>query len=359
MGHAYRAVQWNPEKRRYDLALALGVALYLASFVGLGAVLQPEATAETQLIRALGTAAFLLLHVVLALGPLARLDPRWLPLLYNRRHLGVTVCALACLHGCFALVQFHAFGDVNPFVSLLTANPRYDSVAQFPFEALGATALVILVLMAATSHDFWLANLTAPTWKALHMLVYVAYALLVLHVALGALQAETSAVLATLVALGATSLGALHWAAARRDARADRNATSTPTELDAESTHWLDACAVGDIPEGRARVVLAAGERIAVFRSRGHLSALSGVCQHQNGPLGEGRIVDGLVVCPWHGYQYRPSCGRSPEPFHERVPTFRLRVAGERVLVDPRPLPLGTETPPVPVRSNMHNGGAA
>lgn len=358
MGHAYRAVQWNPQKRRYDLSLGVGVALYLATFVGVGMWLQPGATAETQLIRALGTAAFLLLHVVLALGPLARLDTRWLPLLYNRRHLGVTVCALACLHGGFALVQFHAFGDVNPFVSLLTANPRYDSVAQFPFEALGAAALVILVLMAATSHDFWLANLTAPTWKALHMLVYVAYTLVVLHVALGALQAELSPVLAGLVALGALALGTLHWAAARRDTRADRAATPVSARDLHDAAPWLDACAVDDIPEGRARVVLAAGERIAVFRSGGRLSALSGVCQHQNGPLGEGRIVDGLVVCPWHGYQYRPTCGRSPEPFHERVPTFRLRIDGTRVLVDPRPLPLGTETAPVPVPHDARDGGA-
>ena len=52
--------------------------------------------------------------------------------------------------------------------------------------------LVILFVMAATSHDFWLANLTAPVWKALHMLVYVAYALLVGHVALGSLRPERS-----------------------------------------------------------------------------------------------------------------------------------------------------------------------
>ena len=55
---------------------------------------------------------------------------------------------------------------------------------------------MILFLMAATSHDFWMANLTAPVWKSLHMLVYLAYGLLVLHVTLGVLQAETSPVLA-------------------------------------------------------------------------------------------------------------------------------------------------------------------
>jgi hypothetical protein len=46
-------------------------------------------------------------------------------------------------------------------------------------------ALLILLLMAATSHDFWLKNLTAPVWKRLHMLVYAAYALLLAHLLLG------------------------------------------------------------------------------------------------------------------------------------------------------------------------------
>ncbi|MEZ6017844.1 MAG: ferric reductase-like transmembrane domain-containing protein [Planctomycetota bacterium] len=342
MGHAYQAVQWNRQKRRYDLALLGGVVLYLGAFVGVTSALQPEATAETLLIRGLGTAAFLLLHVVLAIGPLARLDRRWLPLLYNRRHLGVTMCALALLHGGFSLVQFHAFGDVNPLVSLLSSNTRFDSVADFPFQPLGAAALVILVLMAATSHDFWLANLTAPVWKALHMLVYVAYALIALHVALGVLQAETSPVLWGAVAAGALALGTLHLLAARKDAADDTRATPA-----AAPGPWIDACAVSEIREGRAKVIVAGGERVAIFRHGGRLSALSGVCQHQNGPLGEGRVVDGLVVCPWHGYQYRPQCGSSPAPFHERVPTFRLQVEAGRVLLDPRPVPLGTELAPV------------
>ncbi len=31
---------------------------------------------------------------------------------------------------------------------------------------------------------------------------------------------------------------------------------------------------------------------------------ISNVCQHQNGPLGEGEIIDGCITCPWHGFQY-------------------------------------------------------
>ena len=342
MSHGYRAVLWNRQKVRYDLVLAGGVVLYLAAFLLTGSALFPLATPETLFIRALGTGAFLLLHVVLCIGPLARLDARFLPLLYNRRHLGVTTFLLGFAHGTFSLVQFHAFGNVNPLVSLFTADPRFDSLSQFPFQPLGFAALVILFLMAATSHDFWLANLTAPTWKALHMAVYVAYALLVLHVALGFLQAERSPVYVIALAAGAVTVIALHLAAGWREISRDAE-TSRRSVTDEP---WVDVGAVDEIPEERAKTVFLSGERVAVFRYDGRISAVSAVCRHQNGPLGEGRIVDGCITCPWHGYQYLPDSGRSPAPFTERIPTFSVRVVDGRVWVDPRPHPAGTKVEP-------------
>ena len=86
---------------------------------------------------------------------------------------------LALSHGVFSIVQFHAVGTLNPLVSVLVSNDRYGTIAQLPFQPFGLAALGILFLMAATSHDFWLHNLTAPVWKALHMCVYVAYTLIV------------------------------------------------------------------------------------------------------------------------------------------------------------------------------------
>src|SRR5712691_1617915 len=175
MSVQYGAISWNRQKKVYDVTFISLLVLYLALFVGVGICRNPTATAATLLIRALGTAAFLLQNVVLSIGPLARLDKRFLPLLYNRRHLGVTTFLLGLAHGGFALFQFPALGNVNPLVSLFISNPRYGSVADFPFQALGFFALIIIFLMAATSHDFWLRNLSAPTWKRLHMLVYLAY----------------------------------------------------------------------------------------------------------------------------------------------------------------------------------------
>ncbi len=340
MSAFYRAVNWNRQKYIYDGLLAAAVIGYLALFVVITPLRDANATLETALIRGLGTAALVLLTIILAIGPLARLDRRFLPILYNRRHLGVTMCLLALAHAAFSLIQFHALGDVNPFVSLLTGGGDARRPDAFPFELLGLAALLILVAMAATSHDFWLAILDAPVWKALHMLVYVAYGLLVAHVALGSLQATTSPVPALLLATSAATVFGLHIVSGWRERALDR------AELAAGSDGWIDVCAVDDIREDRAKMATVGGERIAVFRYAGKLSCVSNVCRHQNGPLGEGKIVDGCITCPWHGYQYLPDSGQSPPPFTEKIPTYQVRLQGGRVLVDPRANPPGTRVEP-------------
>ena len=340
MSVQYSAVQWNRQKKVYDAVMVAGSVLYLAVFVGIGTLVHPNATAETLLIRGFGTAALLLLHVVLCIGPLCRLDRRFLPLLYNRRHLGVTTFLLGATHAVFALIQFHAGGDANPLVSLFVSNPRFTSVSQFPFQILGFLALLILFLMAATSHDFWLRNLSAPVWKRLHMMVYVAYALLVAHVTLGALQSETSAALAGALVLGAAVVISLHLSAALKERTIDR------AKQQAVAEGFVEVCEVDRIPEKRAVMVSLSSERVAVFRYDGKVSAVSNACQHQNGPLGEGRIIDGCITCPWHGYQYLPENGSSPPPFKEKVPTFRIKVVDGKVLVHPCPLNAGTRVEP-------------
>ena len=343
MAHSYQAVGWNPAKRRYDKALLAAILLGLSTFGGTTAVLRPDATAETILIRSFGMVAIVLLHVILSIGPLCRLDARFLPLLYNRRHLGVAMFFCALAHGTLSFFLFHTLGVISPLESLLLGDSAGVGLLAVPFQPLGAVALAILFLMAATSHDFWLRNLTAPVWKALHMLVYAAYGLLVMHVAFGILQADGGVLSGALVGLGMLWLIGLHFAAARKEARGDLPARA------AEDAGFVDVCAVADVPENAGRTAMVAGERVAVFRYDGCISAVSSVCKHQNGPLGEGRIHDGCIVCPWHGYQYRPQDGRAPAPFEETLPTFAVKVQGGRVLVGARPNLPGTHVDPARV----------
>ncbi|WP_296899531.1 Rieske 2Fe-2S domain-containing protein [Thiohalocapsa sp.] len=348
---AYRSVQWNRQKLIYDAIMLAGIALYLVILLEITPLFDPNTDLKNLEIRAWGSAAFILMTLILSIGPLCRLDRRFLPLLYNRRHLGVVTCAVAGYHGWLVLGWYHAFGNVEPIVSLFLSNTRWESFFAFPFEWLGVGAWLIMLLMAATSHDFWLANLTAPIWKALHMSVYLAYALIVGHVVLGALQTNTGVAPVIAVSAAAFWVVGLHLLAGWKDRRLDREAA-------AAESGWIDVCAVDEIPNNRATMVTASGERVAIFRYDGKLSAVSNTCQHQNGPLGEGRIIDGLVTCPWHGFQYDPANGQSPPPFTERVPTFRVRVSRGRVLLDPTPLPAGTRVEPARIDADQTGGDA-
>ena len=341
MSEKYQAISWNRQKKIYDAVLVIGVAVYVGLFIALGSILQPNATIETLLIRGFGTCAILLLHIVLIIGPLCRLSPKFLPLLYNRRHLGVTTFFVGAVHGVFSIIQFHALGVINPLVSVFVSNTRFTSIADFPFQILGLIALVILFLMAVTSHDFWLKNLTAPIWKTLHTLVYVAYALLIGHVALGVLQAETSWVLAVSLGFGLVLVVGLHLISAFKESDLDK-------EIDSND-EFVEACLVEEIPEKRACITTISGERVAIFKYDGKISAISNVCQHQNGPLGEGEIIDGCITCPWHGFQYLPETGASPPPFTEKVPTFNVKIADGKVFVNRKPNKAGTRIEPAKI----------
>ena len=338
MSASYAAVGWNRQKKIYDWIIAAFCISYLLLFILLTLIFNEQVTFETLLVRSTSTLAVLILHVILAIGPLCRLNKKFLPLLYNRRHLGVTMFTLALVHGSFGIFHFHAKGNVNPFLSLFTSNTNFNSFAAFPFQALGFFALIIFFLMAITSHDFWLHNLSPKIWKTLHMFVYLAYILVVMHVMLGVIQYETNPVFVIMVFTGTVTIISLHLFAAMKEKRIDN------MKFSLQSEGYVYVCDVKDIENTRAKIFCVDKERIAVYKHENKLYAVHNVCKHQGGPLGEGKILDGCITCPWHGYQYLPQNGQSPPPFTEKVNTFDVKIIDNtKVWLNPVPFPEGTE----------------
>ncbi|MCV6584035.1 MAG: ferric reductase-like transmembrane domain-containing protein [Marinibacterium sp.] len=355
MSVKYTPVQWTRSKWAYDAALVAGTGLFLWVFL----YLTPEALGHARPVdpaihrmRAFGACAFVMLTVILCIGPLARLDTRFLPLLYNRRHFGVLTCSVALTHAFFALNWYFAFSPTEKYAALLGSNTSYGQLAGFPYEILGVFALLAMLLLAVTSHDFWLKFLGPPLWKRIHYLIYPAYAALIGHVGLGVMQDMQNPIPLAIFVIGAGLVVVLHLAAALKETLAG--------DARARGHNWVRVCDAGDIAEGRARIaILPDGDRVAVFRHQGQLSAIANACAHQNGPLGEGRILDCLVTCPWHGFQYDVTTGRSPAPFTEKIPTYNLRLEGETVLVDPVANPPGTPVPPIPLPPTLLTGEVA
>ncbi len=90
----------------------------------------------------------------------------------------------------------------------------------------------------------------------------------------------------------------------------------------------LDACPVGTAAEFEVR-----GQVVALFNVGGTLYALDGICPHQGGPLGKGRLDDSVVTCPWHGWQLDVRTGQHLVNASICHPRYDVKVTGNEILI--------------------------
>ena len=96
-----------------------------------------------------------------------------------------------------------------------------------------------------------------------------------------------------------------------------------------------------DLPPGKSAIISAGDDEIALFNYKGEYYAIANKCLHKGSPLGEGRIEEGVVICPGHEWRYDLKTGDCPQnPFmktktypvrlHKGVIRIGLEVEGER-----------------------------
>ena len=111
---------------------------------------------------------------------------------------------------------------------------------------------------------------------------------------------------------------------------------------------WHRVLDTEDLPEGRVTTAHAGLKEIALVHHEGRFAALDNRCPHQGGPLGEGSIENGLLRCPWHGFDYDPLTGGSPGEFVDTATCFPLEVRDGGVYVA-----VEAPTPHVPTVSDV------
>jgi nitrite reductase (NADH) small subunit len=93
--------------------------------------------------------------------------------------------------------------------------------------------------------------------------------------------------------------------------------------------------ALTDLPaDGTAKEFTIGDRVVCVANANGIISAMDNVCLHRGGPLGQGVIMDGKVVCPWHGWMWDPKTGEAAHDAATRVAVYPIKVEGDDVLVD-------------------------
>jgi thiamine pyrophosphate-dependent acetolactate synthase large subunit-like protein/nitrite reductase/ring-hydroxylating ferredoxin subunit len=95
---------------------------------------------------------------------------------------------------------------------------------------------------------------------------------------------------------------------------------------------WHRVLSADDLPEGRVTTVAAGHKSVALVHYDGQFSALDNHCPHQGGPLGEGSIENGLLRCPWHGFDYCPLDGKSPG-FDDTATCYPLEIRDGEIYV--------------------------
>jgi nitrite reductase/ring-hydroxylating ferredoxin subunit len=94
---------------------------------------------------------------------------------------------------------------------------------------------------------------------------------------------------------------------------------------------WRDLIAADAVPEGRARMVEAAGYRLAVYRDGDRFHAIADRCPHAGGSMAGGWVEEGEAVCPLHRWRFRLDTGRCPDILGVWIPRFACEVREGRV----------------------------
>ena len=90
-----------------------------------------------------------------------------------------------------------------------------------------------------------------------------------------------------------------------------------------------------DLPaEGHAKEFICDGKPVCIARVDGHLTAMDNVCPHRGGPLSDGVIMDGKLICPWHGWQFDPVTGKSVQVPNTGVDVYTISIEGDGVFLE-------------------------
>jgi len=103
----------------------------------------------------------------------------------------------------------------------------------------------------------------------------------------------------------------------------------------AQTESWVDIGSAEELAQAPLRSGKAGTIPIAISFKNGQFGAVSNVCNHVGGPLGEGRLDHDYITCPWHGWKFHRCTGVGEPGFEQdRVPAFPVKVESGRVLVD-------------------------
>jgi nitrite reductase (NADH) small subunit len=98
--------------------------------------------------------------------------------------------------------------------------------------------------------------------------------------------------------------------------------------------NFVKVAAQSELPSVNEAGEFPCGEKtICVANVNGEISAMDNICLHRGGPLGQGVISGGKVVCPWHGWEWDPKTGEAGQP-GVKVTVYPVKIEGGDMLIE-------------------------
>jgi nitrite reductase (NADH) small subunit len=99
--------------------------------------------------------------------------------------------------------------------------------------------------------------------------------------------------------------------------------------------HWIWVTAAANVPPREGRAVEIAGRALAIFNLGDRFLAIDNACPHKGGPLSDGIIAGGAVVCPLHAWKIdlRTGLVERPANVSSCVTAYPTRVDGAMIVV--------------------------
>lgn len=97
---------------------------------------------------------------------------------------------------------------------------------------------------------------------------------------------------------------------------------------------FVRLCTQAELPQaGSLQEFTVSGHQLCVANNNGAISAIDNICPHRQGPLAEGTLEDGKVLCPWHAWAFDLESGRADHDPSAVVEVYPVEVRGDEVFV--------------------------
>jgi nitrite reductase (NADH) small subunit len=87
-------------------------------------------------------------------------------------------------------------------------------------------------------------------------------------------------------------------------------------------------------PINEAQELPCGQKNICIANVEGDYRAMENICLHRGGPLGQGMVEGGKVICPWHGWAWDTKTGQSSQSSSTKIEVYPLKIEGGDVLIE-------------------------